>query len=198
MRSSSAAYNTYGLVDSWGPMRMNIAIHYNGNFASARQSLMDAINRVDPDTGISHIQSYDDLIKQPMLLMLSVSQIFLFCGVIAAFLAASGIYAMAANSITQRTQEIGIRRALGSPDGDIIKMFMNQAGIQLAIGLAIGIVISLLLANMMTNTLVISELSYMLGMFGVPVLIIFMVLIATFIPAKKVIKMEPSDALHHD
>ncbi len=198
MRSSSAAYNTYGLVDNWGPMRMNVAIHYTGSFPQAQQSLMDAVNRVDPAIGVYHVQSYDELIKQPMLLMLSVSQIFLFCGIIAAFLAASGIYAMAANSITQRTQEIGIRRALGSPDRNIIKMFMNQAGIQLVIGLAIGIGLSLLLTSIMTSTIVISEASYVLGMFGVPLLIIFMVLIATFIPAKKVIQMEPSDALHHD
>ncbi|MBU2917384.1 ABC transporter permease [Psychrosphaera sp. F3M07] len=198
MRSSSAAYNTYSLVDSWGPMRMSVAIHYNGRYVAAQASLMDAVNRVDPDIGIYHIQSYDDLIKQPMLLMLSVSQIFLFCGVIAAFLAASGIYAMAANSITQRTQEIGIRRALGSPDGKIINMFMNQAAMQLIIGLTIGIGLSLLLTSIMTDTIVISETSYLLGMFGVPILIIFMVLVATFIPAKKVIKMEPSDALHHD
>ena len=198
MSSSSAAYNTYGLADLWGSMHMNIAIHYNGSFAAAQSSLMDAVNRVDPDIGIYHIQSYDDLIKQPMLLMLSVSQIFLFCGVIAAFLAASGIYAMASNSITQRTQEVGIRRALGAPDGGIIKMFMNEATIQLIIGLVIGIGLSLVLTNIMTDTIVISEFSYLLGMFGVPLLIIFMVLIATYIPVKKVIKMEPSDALHHE
>ncbi len=198
MRSSSAAYNTYGLIDSWGPMRMSIAIKYNGKFALAQSALMESVNRIDPDIGIFHVQSYDDLIKQPMLLMLSVSQIFLFCGVIAAFLAASGIYAMAANSITQRTQEIGIRRALGSPDNKIIKMFMNQAFIQLMIGLAIGISLSLMLTNIMTDTIVIGESSYVLAMLGVPSLIIFMVLIATYIPAKKVIKMEPSDALHHD
>ena len=198
MRSSSAAYNSYHAMDNFGPMRMHIALQYQGNEVSAKQALMEAINTVDPDIGIYHVQSYDDLINQPMLLVLSVSKIFLLCGIIAAFLAASGIYAMAANSITQRTQEIGIRRALGSPDGSIIKLFMNQAISQLSIGLAIGITLSLLLVSTMTNTLVISNVSYVLSLIGVPVLIIVMVLIATFIPAKKVIKMEPSDALHHD
>lgn len=198
MRSSSASYNSYHSMDNIGPWRLYVALHYQGNEAAIKQALMDAVNTVDPDLGIYHIQNYDDLINQPMLLVLSVSKIFLLCGVIAAFLAASGIYAMAANSITQRTQEIGIRRALGSPDNDIIRLFMNQAIKQLAIGLAIGVCLSLLLVSTMTNTLVISNTSYVLSLICVPLLITAMVLLATFIPAKKVIKMEPSDALHHD
>lgn len=198
MRSSSAAYNTYHSMDNLGAMRMYVAIQYQGSEVATKQALIDAVNFVDPDIGIYHIQSYDDLINQPMLLMLSVSKIFLLCGIIAAFLAASGIYAMAANSITQRTQEIGIRRALGSPDNHIIKLFMNQAISQLSIGLAIGVTLSLVLVSTMTNTIVISNTSYVLSLLCVPILIIVMVLMATLIPAKKVIKMEPSDALHHD
>jgi ABC-type antimicrobial peptide transport system permease subunit len=131
-------------------------------------------------------------------LIAAVSKIFLICGVVAAFLAASGIYAVAANSVQQRTQEIGIRRALGSTDGKIMRLFMNQASWQLMIGLLSGLGIAAWLINLMSSTMIFSESSYIIGLIAMPIMIALMVLIATYLPTKKVVNMEPSDALHHN
>ncbi|GAC19743.1 FtsX-like permease family protein [Paraglaciecola arctica] len=198
MRSSSTSYNSYHIMDNWGLFRVNMAMHYTGLQVEAEKTLLQAVDKVNTDVGVYHIQSYDNLIKQPMMLVVAVSKVFLLCGIIAAFLAASGIYAVASNSISQRTQEIGVRRALGSSDAGIMRLFMLQASQQLAIGLTIGIGLSIWLVNFMSETMIINDLSYVLGMLGVPLLIIFMVLLATFIPTKKVVLMEPSEALHHD
>jgi ABC-type antimicrobial peptide transport system permease subunit len=198
MRSSSTSYNSYHIMDNWGLLRVSIAIHFNGLEVEAKKTLMQAVDKINADVGVYHIQSYDNLIKQPMMLVTAVSKVFLLCGIIAAFLAASGIYAVASNSISQRTQEIGVRRALGSSDAGIMRLFFVQAGQQLTIGLTIGIALSIWLVNFMSETMIINDLSYVLGMLGVPLLIIFMVLLATFIPTKKVVLMEPSEALHHD
>lgn len=198
MSSSSASFNSYGLMDNLGLGRAYIAMHYTGKSAQALKTLTQTITEIDGDVGMYHAQSYDDLIKQPMLLVIAVSKIFLLCGVIAVFLAASGIYAVAANSITQRTQEIGVRRALGSSDARIMRLFMKQAIEKLAIGLALGIAMSLYLVQIMTDAIVINNNSYIIGLIAVPVLIISMVMIATYIPTRKVVLMEPSDALHHE
>jgi len=198
MRSSSTSYNSYHLMDSRGMGRATIAIHFTGNQALAQKSLMQAIELVDVNVGAYHIQSYDNLIKQPMLLVSALSKIFIICGAIAVFLAASGIYALSANSITQRTQEIGVRRALGASDGNIMQLFIKQASAQLLIGLSIGIILSLWLVNNITDTMVINSNSYIISLIGVPALIIVMVIFATYIPTRKVIKLEPGDALHHD
>lgn len=198
MRSSSTSYNSYHMMDSIGMFRINMAMHFSGSEVEAKKTLMQAVNKINADVGVYHIQSYDNLIKQPMMLVTAVSKVFLLCGIIAAFLAASGIYAVASNSISQRTQEIGVRRALGSSDAGIMRLFIVQACQQLAVGLTIGIGLSIWLVNFMSETMIINDLSYVLGMLGVPLLIIFMVLLATFIPTQKVVIMEPSEALHHD
>ncbi|MCH2055899.1 MAG: ABC transporter permease [Thalassotalea sp.] len=198
MRSSSASYNSYHPNDNIGMMRTYVAVHYTGDEKDAIAALTQAVSNVDPDVGIYHVQSYDNLIQQPMMLLLSVSKIFLFCGIIAVTLAASGIYAMSANNIIQRTQEIGIRRAMGAPDKKIMQMFLKQAGLQLTIGLALGIAMAVALSSYMSNTIVINPESYGLALIGIPSLIIFMVLIATFIPTRTVLQLEPSDALHYD
>jgi predicted permease len=198
MEFSSAAYNTYHSMDNAGMFRAMAAIHFNGSEGQARQTLFDAVNKVDPDVGVFHVQSYDALIEKPILLISAVSKIFLICGIVAAFLAASGIYAVAANSVQQRTQEIGIRRALGSPDKGIVRLFMSQASWQLALGLLTGLGVSIWLINLMSTTMIFTQFSYAIGLIGMPLLIASMVLIATYIPTKKVVKMEPSDALHHN
>lgn len=198
MRSSSASYNSYHLMDPHSSTRMNVAIHYTGSASKVENAFLSIVDQVDSDIGVYHIQSYQDLIKQPMLLVLAISQIFLFCGVIAAFMAASGIYAIAANSITQRTQEIGMRRALGAPDGNILGLFIRQAVIQLTVGLSLGIIVSIWLADNMSDTMVIAPSSYIIGIVGVPMAIIVMVMLATYLPTRKVIRMVPAEALHHD
>lgn len=195
MGTNSGSLTTYagGVVSE-----MTLAMHYSGDENSARRTLQQAISKIDSDVAAYHVQTYDNLIKQPMILISAVSQLFLLCGVMAVFLAASGIYAVAANSVVQRTQEIGVRRALGATDSNIINLFMGQATWQLLIGLSIGTLLSLLAINILTNTIIISNTSYMIGLIGMPLLILVMVLLATYIPTRKVMLMEPSNALHHD
>ena len=198
MRSSSASYNTYHPIDNIGMIRQFVAVHHTGSAQQAIAALNQAVAQVDPNIGIFHVQSYDNMIQQPMLLVLSISKIFLFCGFIAVLLAASGIYAMAANNIMQRTQEIGVRRAIGATDKRILTMFLKQASVQLSLGLTLGIGLSVALIKYMSNTIIINPESYGIALIGIPSLIIFMVLLATYIPTNAVLRMEPSDALHYD
>jgi putative ABC transport system permease protein len=198
MDFSSASYNSYHPMDAWGMFSVMTAVHYSGSQIQARETLFDAVNTVDPKVGIFHVQSYDALIQKPMLLIAAVSKIFLLCGAVAAFLAASGIYAVAANSVQQRTQEIGVRRALGASDKRIIRLFMGQASWQLLVGLVCGLGMSIWLIKLMSQTMIFSDTSYLIGLLGMPLMIGIMVLVATFIPTRQVVKMEPSDALHHN
>jgi len=198
MRTSSEQYSSYFMLDNIGTTRINVAIHYNGSQALAEKSLQQAINQVNNNASAYNVQSYDDLISQPMILVSAISKVFLLCGVIAVFLAASGIYAVAANSISQRTQEIGVRRALGASDNKIMRLFMRKALWQLVIGLTIGITLSLWVVDQMTDSMVINQGSYLVGLIAIPLLIIIIVAVATYVPTRKVVLMEPSDALHHD
>jgi len=194
MQSTSAQHTGYGLMDTyqWG---VNIVIHYSGAESQAKTALQQTLNEMNADATIYHLQSYNNLIEQPMLLVNAVNKIFLWCGLIALFLAASGIYAVAANSITLRSQEIATRRALGSRDSQIVKLFLKQAGVQLLLGLGFGISLSLWVVSQLTESLVVAGNSYLIGLMGIPTFIMIMVLVATYIPSSKIIKVEPSEGL---
>ena len=193
-QSTSAMHTGYGLMDrrNW---RVNIVVHYSGSQAQAEATLQKVMQQMAADATLHHIQSYDNLIKQPMLLVDALNKIFLYCGLIALFLAASGIYAVAANSIILRSQEIATRRALGSKDSQVILLFLKQAGIQLALGLLLGLCLSLWLVNQISQSMLIASTSYMAGLLGIPLFISIMVLIATYIPASNITRQEPAMAL---
>jgi|GEM_PF-492127 len=197
MDFSSAQYNTYHSMDNWGMFRLQLAIHYNGTEANARASLYQALEKTDPKVGLHRIQSYDELIAQPLLIISTVSTIFLVCGVVAAILAASGIYAVASNGIQQRTQEIGVRRAIGSPDRNIMVMFLKQAGWQLLAGIIVGIAVSLWLMDTMSSTMVFGSFAFWFAVIIMPTVIVTMVLFATYLPTQRILSREPADALHY-
>ncbi|WDD97433.1 FtsX-like permease family protein [Thalassomonas actiniarum] len=194
MQSTSTQHSGYGLMDrrNW---RMNIVMHYSGPQSQAEIALQQTINKLGADVTVYHMQSYDNLIEQPVMLVNAVNKIFLWCGLVALFLAASGIYAVAANSITLRNQEIATRRALGARNSQVIKLFLNQAGIQLLFGLALGISLSLWIVSQISQSIIINGNSYVIGLLGIPIFITAMVLTATYIPSSKIIKQEPSEGL---
>lgn len=194
MQASSAKHTGYGIMyrRTWP---VSIVIHYSGARSAAESALFDTLNKVDPNVAAYNVRSYDQLIAEPMIMIESVNTIFLWCGLIAAFLAGSGIYAISSNSIEVRKQEIATRRALGANNQQIITLFLKQAGIQMFIGLAIGVSLSLLISSEISKSLVITSNDYLVGFISIPLAIIATVLIATFIPTLKITKQEPAEGL---
>ncbi|QZO14971.1 ABC transporter permease [Pseudoalteromonas piscicida] len=194
MQSTSAWHTGYGLMDLRG-WTMEIVIHYSGSLNAAESALRQAVNGMDNEVTLYHVQSYQSLIKQPMLLVNAVNTIFLWCGVVALMLAASGIYAVSSNSIIIRTQEIATRRALGAKNSDVIKLFLKEASLQLGAGLAFGILMPLWVISQITKSMIIDGNSYVIGLVGIPVFISLIVLWATYYPSNKMVKQEPCEGL---
>ncbi|MCF2857594.1 ABC transporter permease [Pseudoalteromonas sp. SMS1] len=194
MKATSAWHTGYGVMDlrSW---TMEMVVHYSGSQAQAEAILRETIAGMDPDVTVHYVQSYDKLISQPMQLVNAVNTIFLWCGLVALFLAASGIYAVSANSITLRSQEIATRRALGASNSRVINLFMKEAGLQLMAGLIAGICLSLWVVNQISQSMLIGGDGYIIGLVGIPVFITLMVLTATYIPCRKITSQEPSEGL---
>ncbi|WP_194867573.1 ABC transporter permease [Pseudoalteromonas sp. PPB1] len=192
--ATSARHTGYGLMDL-RPWRMNLVMHYRGEQSQAIAALRQAIIDLDADATVHDIQSYQSLIKQPLLLMAALNQIFLVGGLVALFLAASGIYAMAANSIALRSQEIATRRALGVPEGQVVLLFVRQALWQLAVGLTLGIGAALWLSAQLAGAMNIDPNSYVWALLGIPAFIVMLVLLATLLPVSRQLQAPPAEAL---
>jgi putative ABC transport system permease protein len=119
-------------------------------------------------------------------------------GLSALALAAIGIYGLIAYSVEQRTQEIGIRLALGADSKQVKRMVVNQ-GMKLAIaGVVVGVVASLALARFIASFLFGVEQWDPTVFVAAPLTLAFIALVATWIPARRASRVDPIDALRYE
>ncbi|MBA6337337.1 ABC transporter permease [Colwellia sp. BRX8-7] len=121
-------------------------------------------------------------------------------GFFALMLALVGIYGLTANSVAQRTHEVGIRRAVGATDKSIVNMFMKQGAKQLIKGLGLALIIFVLIAfgfNKMSEGIFPTYLYVVLAV-TVVIGLSAIVMLAIYAPTTKAVKMEPSSALRYE
>jgi predicted permease len=138
-----------------------------------------------------------ELMRDSMRLM---SNITFGTGFFALLLAMVGIYGLTANSVAQRTHEVGIRRAVGASDKNIIRMFLKQGVRQLVIGLGLSLALFALISygfHGFTEEILPAYLYFVLA-FCVIGSLSAIVMLAIFAPTKRAVKMEPSMALRYE
>ena len=123
------------------------------------------------------------------------------CGIfatVALILALTGIYAVMAYSVTERTREIGVRMALGAQPGDVMKMVLRQ-GLKLAgIGVVIGVAASLWLTKLIATMLYEVTATDPLTFAAITGLLVLVALLACFIPARRATRVDPMVALRYE
>jgi putative ABC transport system permease protein len=125
----------------------------------------------------------------------SVAPVF---ALIALLLAAIGLGAVIAYSVTQRTKEIGIRMAVGAAAGDIGRMVFREGLAPVAIGMMLGLATSLAVNRVLLSQLVGVSPYDPVTMAGAPVVLIVVALLACHIPARRAMNVDPAIALRHD
>ncbi|MEW6999176.1 FtsX-like permease family protein [Colwelliaceae bacterium BS250] len=160
------------------------------------QAMFKTDNAIEMDYSVQLATKNRELMRDGMRMMSNVTFV---TGFFALLLAMVGIYGLTANSVAQRTHEIGIRRAVGASDKNIIKMFLIQGARQLVIGLGLALLFFALISFGFHNfTEAILPVYYYFVLALVVVLgLSTIVMIAIFAPTKRAVKMEPSLALRY-
>jgi putative ABC transport system permease protein len=113
-------------------------------------------------------------------------------------LAAVGIYGVVAFSVTQRTQEIGIRMSLGAQPGNILRLVLGEGARMAAFGVVIGIAASLAITRLMSSLLYGISVTDPLTFIGVSALLAGVALLASYIPTRRAMRLDPNEALRYE
>lgn len=174
-----------------------LLVALRSNTAPPPGALVDAVARADAEVRVWSVEKLTDLIARNNNGLSFVSGLFLSFAVLALLLAGSGIYAVTARSVQLRTQEIGVRRALGANERDVFTLLFKESGRQLAIGGGLGLLLGALLVKMLSTVLYNFSGEAPL-MFALVVAILGVIVgVATLVPALRAVRIPPNVALHH-
>jgi putative ABC transport system permease protein len=117
---------------------------------------------------------------------------------VALLLAAVGIYGVIAFTVAQRTNEIGIRVAMGAQRGDVLRLVLGQGGRLIFLGVALGVVAGLLITRLMSGLLFGISATDPATFAGVALLLAAVALLACYMPARRAMHVDPLVALRYE
>ena len=173
----------------------SITVQYAGDAASVESLARRTLASINPDLTIVSFKSLDYQVADNFNGERLISRLTGLFGLLALVLASVGLYGITAYSVARRTNEIGVRMALGANRGNVVVMVMRRALILVAVGLAIGMPVALVGGRLMKSQL------YGVNAYDPMTLLLAVVVLgasaalAGFIPARRAASIEPMNAL---
>ncbi|HEV7472732.1 MAG TPA: ABC transporter permease [Pyrinomonadaceae bacterium] len=177
---------------------MNFVVRTQGDPQSVVAAVRGAVRESDPGLPVYGLRSMSEVVERSMVQPKFLSLLLAVFASIALFLAAIGIYGVMAYSVAQRTQEIGVRMALGAQRVHVLKLVFSQGFLLLVLGTAIGLGGAFALTRLMKSLLFEVTATDPLTYSSVVGILALVALLACYIPARRATKVDPLVALRYE
>lgn len=158
-----------------------------------------AVTAVDPEQPVFEVTTIEEYVDRSLAPRRFMTALLAAFAGLALVLAAVGLYAVMANSVAQRTHELGVRVALGAQPRDVVRLVVRQGLVLVGVGVALGVAGALALTQMMTSLLpAVVGPSDPLTFAGVAALLVAVGLLATYIPARRATRIDPMVAMRQE
>jgi predicted permease len=186
---------TYSVHTSSLRSAMTLLVRTAGEPTAAAGSVRAALQAIDSTLPISRARTLDELIGASFTQRrFNLTLLMVFAG-IALVLALAGIYGTVAYAVAERTQEIGIRVALGASGREILRLVLLEALKPVAAGLLVGVVAALALSRALERLVYGITTTDPLTFVALPVLLALVALMASLVPAVRALRVDPMTAL---
>jgi predicted permease len=175
-----------------------VYVRTKGEPNAARTSVLSVLQALDATLPVTNVRTGPEIMDRVLAQARLGAELLAGFGLLALLLAAIGTYGVMSYSVSQRTQEIGIRMALGAQRGDVLKLILGS-GMAMVFG---GVIVGLVLSIFLTSE--IESLLFGIGAFDVPAfaatsgLLVLIALVACFLPARRAMRVDPMIALRYE
>jgi predicted permease len=188
-------YPLYQAIDS---ASVFLVARMNGDAAALGATLREAVHGVDPGQPVSDMKTMEQRVALSMGPRRSAVVLLTVFAIMALGLAAMGLFGLIRYNVEQRTQEIGVRMAIGASGGDVLKMVLGE-GLRLALaGVGVGLVAAFALTRVLAGLLYGVSATDPLTFVSMAVLLTLVALLASWIPARRATRVDPLVALRYE
>jgi hypothetical protein len=172
----------------------------DGDPAAVTSLVREEVRAIDPDLPLFGIRTLNESLAQQRWPFRIFGTMFAIFALIALVLSAVGLYAVTAYSITQRTQEIGVRTALGAASGQVMWLFLRRGLVQTTIGLVLGIAGALGVGRIFEQSQLLVQMNGRdpTTILSIATLLAIVSLVACVWPARRATTLDPLVALRRD
>jgi len=161
-------------------------------------ALRNALRAVDPDLPMTSVSTMEDRLSSSLAGGRVVVALMGIFALVALLMGSVGLYGVISYSVTQRTAEFALRLALGAPHGAIFRLVANGALRLLLIGGALGMLLALGVARLLGSMIFGISPYDPVTFLAVPLVLLAVVFIASYLPARRATKVEPIEALRYE
>ena len=174
---------------------VNIGVRTARDPGAMARSIAAAVHSVDSQVPVAHVRTMDQVKSESLAEDRFTMLLFAAFAFVALLLAAVGIYALMAFAVSQRTQEIGLRLALGSGKGRVISLILRDASTLAVTGLVLGLAGAALIGRIMRSTLYEVGAMDLWVLLTTGVVLLLTALLASYLPARRAASIDPMKAL---
>ena len=173
----------------------SIELHVAGRPEDFMDPLRVALAGLDPNLTVIRVNTFEDQVNRNFDQERLIARLTTVYGLLALLLASVGLYGVASYSTARRTNEIGIRMALGADRGNVMAMMMRSAMMPIALGLLLGVPLTLAAARIVSSQLYGVKIYDPLVLSGSIIALSLCAAIAGFLPARRAASIDPMQAL---
>jgi predicted permease len=186
-------------IKTWPPMRtMQVALRTAADPAQMTAGVRKSMRSVDPDLPLAKVSTLSALVGRSLTQSRFAMLLLAGFGALALVLASIGMYGVVSHSVTQRTQEIGIRMALGAGRANVFAMVLSRGARLAGAGIAIGLIVALGVTRTMASFLYGVRPADPLTFGAVSLLLGLVALLACYLPARRATRVDPVIAIRHE
>ncbi|MGH9930301.1 MAG: ABC transporter permease [Pyrinomonadaceae bacterium] len=185
------------VLQSYDP-KMTLVVRTTGEPQSVASAVREQIRALDANLPVADVKTLRDQLDLSLVPSRVAAWTLGGFGVLALLLAGIGIYGVVSYSVAQRTREIGVRMALGAKERDVLGLVLGEGLFVIGVGLVVGLLLAFAATRVIAGFLYGVGATDPLTFAGVPLLLGFVALVASYVPARRATKVDPLVALRYE